>query len=616
MADDKLSPTVVENITSAANVKSVGENIQGKVGQSLIGFKGLAQAGSKESRPVLRILQGVKDLQVRTVDKISEVWEVLKAQLDLEKDAERRERAKDIPLKTGGSDPTPTGGDIQEEEAKKGGLLSSGEKILAMLGITGAATAVAIGAALFAGVTALLLGLVKAITDGFKGAEVFGGVPGFIGGFFGGMESGIKGMFTGMGKFAAIGVGIGMLAGPPGMIIGGLLGALIGGILGFIGGERITAFINKAIELPQQMFQAVIDKFVMMKEWVVDVISGFPEKIAEMANTLFDPIIWVVRKIQNGFKHMVNFYIDMVNKLLPEKWHIKKLEIDPVGGIGDERREKETKAATEKALAKVQSAEGPEKGTALNADEQKKMIATAEKFLSTNMDDLKNTLKDKNATGAYMESLNNLTLMAKEGAFGDKSEELLSRLLKHQETIKVTAAEGAAELRALDEEVPEHMTAIELGKTSGFDETKIVDQDKADKTKDNIARLETEMKNAIQSGEGKETIVNIQKDIDQEKKSLKKIEGEDEKGWFGKALATVLPGGDEGYSEGGMYKNFFKKFTSKKGALVSDSSSDGVPIVVTNVSNNNSSSTKKNMAVSSSTLHMTTRNNDFLYQDI
>ena len=68
MADDKLSPTVVENITSAANVKSVGENIQGKVGQSLIGFKGLAQAGSKESRPVLRILQGVKDLQVRTVD--------------------------------------------------------------------------------------------------------------------------------------------------------------------------------------------------------------------------------------------------------------------------------------------------------------------------------------------------------------------------------------------------------------------------------------------------------------------------------------------------------------------------------------------------------------------
>ena len=29
MADDKLSPTVVENITSAANVKSVGENIQG-----------------------------------------------------------------------------------------------------------------------------------------------------------------------------------------------------------------------------------------------------------------------------------------------------------------------------------------------------------------------------------------------------------------------------------------------------------------------------------------------------------------------------------------------------------------------------------------------------------
>ena len=611
MADEiLLSSTLAEKITSAANIKSVGENIQGKVGQSLIGFKGLAQDGSKESTPVFRVLERVRDLQQRTVDKMTEVWEVLKAQLDFEKDAARRERAKDpdfigppIPSETG------EGGDLAKfgedpEKPKKG-----------FFGKLATVAAVTISTILWGGITALITGLAWAVVDGFRGSKVFGGVPGFIGGFFGGMNSGIRGMFAGMGKFALIGAGLGMVVPIFGPIVGGIIGALIGGIMGWIGGEKITAFINNIIVVLQEMFQNIVDKFVSVKEWVMDGISGFAEKIADMSKGIFDPIIWVLRKIQNGIKHMINFYIGLANKI--PGVNIKKLEIDPVGDIGEERKEKEKQEATASALDKVQSAEGPERGTALNADEQKKMIATAEEFLSTNMDDLKTTLKDKSATGAYMETLNNLTLMAKEGAFGDKSEKLLSRLLKHQQIIKITAAEGAAELRAEGEEVPEHMTAIESGKTSGFDETKIVDPDKADKTRDTIASLEAKMESAIQSGEGKETIQTIQSDIDQEKKSLKKIEGkEDEKGWFGKTLATVLPGGEEGYAEGGLYKNFFKKFTSKKGGLVADAKDFATSPIITTSNVVNNATSKKSIGMNASNLNMTTRNKDFLYADV
>ena len=161
------------------------------------------------------------------------------------------------------------------------------------------------------------------------------------------------------------------------------------------------------------------------------------------------------------------------------------------------------------------------------------------------------------------------------------------------------------------------MTAIESGKTSGFDETKIVDPDKADKTRDTIASLEAKMESAIQSGEGKETIQTIQSDIDQEKKSLKKIEGkEDEKGWFGKTLATVLPGGEEGYAEGGLYKNFFKKFTSKKGGLVADAKDFATSPIITTSNVVNNATSKKSIGMNATNLNMTTRNNDFLYDSI
>ena len=71
MADEiLLSSTLAEKITSAANIKSVGENIQSKVGQSLIGFKGLAQDTSSP-KAVFKVLERVRDYNKKLLIKLN-----------------------------------------------------------------------------------------------------------------------------------------------------------------------------------------------------------------------------------------------------------------------------------------------------------------------------------------------------------------------------------------------------------------------------------------------------------------------------------------------------------------------------------------------------------------
>ena len=100
-------------------------------------------------------------------------------------------------------------------------------------------------------VTALALGLMWAVIDGFKGwakAEEWGvsKVSGAIGGFFGGTaDGGIKNAFMQSGKWALIGAGLGSVVPVVGTLIGGLIGAAIGGLLGWIGGEKIAQAMDK-----------------------------------------------------------------------------------------------------------------------------------------------------------------------------------------------------------------------------------------------------------------------------------------------------------------------------------------------------------------------------------
>lgn len=101
------------------------------------------------------------------------------------------------------------------------------------------------------GIGALIAGVVWMVIDGVKGffmSDEWGTskAAGTIGGAIGGTGSGWKNAFANAGKWALIGVGIGMLAGGPlGALIGGVIGAVFGGVLGYFGGEKIAGFLDK-----------------------------------------------------------------------------------------------------------------------------------------------------------------------------------------------------------------------------------------------------------------------------------------------------------------------------------------------------------------------------------
>jgi len=596
----------------AKNVTVIGEKIQDKVGSALVGTKALAKDTTKSAAPTLSVLESIKTLQERGVTKLTEVWETLKAQLGFEKAKARKIREQ-------GTKPETSVGRIKKygqaaiDPSAVGVSDLVGMRLLQMLGITGRVAGViaTIGAVIFSGIGALIAGTVYAIMDGFKGSKMFGGVTGFIGGLLGGIDSGVKGMFKGMGKWAAIGAGIGSIVPGPGTLVGGLIGALVGGIMGFFGGEKITAFINSIVAIPVAMFNYMAGIFQNIKDWVTEAIQPFVDTISGLAKKIFDPIISTVKKIINVIKSVLNAVIDSIPDFgfdrIKEMKEKMKFDMD-ADSEASEYSDKKDK--TSSALKKVQAADEGEKDKALSADENKAMIATAKEFLAMNNNDLKTILKDKKSTNDYMGSLNDLMLMAKEEAFGPKeSAKILAQILAKQNEIKTTAATAASELKADGQEVPAHMEAVISGKDSVVSDEKPVKSDK-------LTSLLQKQDDLINAGAGKDELMDVQSDIDKEKSKLEVKKGGDEEGWWGKALATVLPGGDEGNVEGGLYKNFFKKFTSKKGALVADTKEVAPSVVAPNFITNNSATSKKSIGMTSNSMHLSIRNSDFLYQDI
>lgn len=163
------------------------------------------------------------------------------------------------------------------------------------------------GAALIAG------GLAMGIMDGLKGMDMakewgVSNIGGFIGGFLGGTESGFKGAFANMGKWAMIGAGIGMIAGPPGAIIGGLIGAAIGGILGFIGGENIAKGVDAIGAWFQGLWDGIVNSFKSAWEATVSFFSGIWDGLVNIGSTignfftsLWDsPVITSIKTIVSG----------------------------------------------------------------------------------------------------------------------------------------------------------------------------------------------------------------------------------------------------------------------------------------------------------------------------
>ena len=94
---------MAESVVVADNVEVVASNIQSKVGATLLGTRAMAeQTTGVQSEGSFNILEKIRELQFKTVEKITGVWEILKSQLDLEKDQARKdaENAKELALES------------------------------------------------------------------------------------------------------------------------------------------------------------------------------------------------------------------------------------------------------------------------------------------------------------------------------------------------------------------------------------------------------------------------------------------------------------------------------------------------------------------------------------
>tara|TARA_B100000029_G_scaffold259483_1_gene256121 strand:+ start:253 stop:2211 length:1959 start_codon:yes stop_codon:yes gene_type:complete len=123
---------MAESVVVADNVELVANNIQNKVGATLIGLKSASQKTADElSEPSVGILDGIRTFQKMTVEKVQSVWDILKAQLDYDKDVDRKIRENEdkkrrairggVPIGVEGA--LPDKGKKKEEEG--GSLFSS-----------------------------------------------------------------------------------------------------------------------------------------------------------------------------------------------------------------------------------------------------------------------------------------------------------------------------------------------------------------------------------------------------------------------------------------------------------------------------------------------------------
>ncbi len=129
------------------------------------------------------------------------------------------------------------------------GLKGAGGKLIA-----GNAKVMASGAwkafSKVAGPTAIIAGSLMMAKDGIQGymkSAEWGTskLSSSIGGALGGTKSGWEGAKGNMGKYAAIGAGVGTAFGPLGTLVGAGVGAVVGGITGAIGGERMAKGMDK-----------------------------------------------------------------------------------------------------------------------------------------------------------------------------------------------------------------------------------------------------------------------------------------------------------------------------------------------------------------------------------
>ena len=435
MGEDKL---VVAN-----NVELVSMNIQDKVGSSLIGLKGAAQETVEGvSQGSLGVLEDIKTLQQKTVDKVHHVWEILKSSLDIEKDQARRLREQGAdpeggkPKVAGGG----TGGGGLEgaaDEAGKGfgsgimekiGLVGAG--MFSMAGITKIAGLIFKSALIFmlAGYlgdaivdkfdiesegakTALTLALpaMAALIPllGFKGFLLMA-IPAIIGMGFASVISWLKGDKT-MDQVSGFDWGAVALTGPALLALGkyaGLLGAK--GLT--LGGLAIG--------------------------WPVLLAGSLAIALAAGVGYLFSKVAETERKTLDHLDEMTTLSQKEFERRLEEQKGSFLSNIAPglAKTFGGETTQLQDAFMATKAAQKI-----VEKGGELTPEHTKNLVASVEMFTKMDDDTLKAVLDDKHKADELMRSIHNMYQIVQTGQLGEDSSKVIKQLAALSQNIQMTA---------------------------------------------------------------------------------------------------------------------------------------------------------------------------------
>jgi len=434
---------MAESVVVANNVELVANNIQDKVGSSLIGLRGAAQETTGDvSQPSLGILEDIKTLQQKTVDKVHHVWEILKSSLDIEKDQARRLREQGAdpeggkPKVAGGG----TGGGGLEgaaDEAGKGfgsgimekiGLVGAG--MFSMAGITKIAGLIFKSALIFmlAGYlgdaivdkfdiesegakTALTLALpaMAALIPllGFKGFLLMA-IPAIIGMGFASVISWLKGDKT-MDQVSGFDWGAVALTGPALLALGkyaGLLGAK--GLT--LGGLAVG--------------------------WPVLLAGSLAIALAAGVGYLFSKVAETERKTLDHLDEMTTLSQKEFERRLEEQKGSFLSNIAPglAKTFGGETTQLQDAFMATKAAKKI-----VEKGGKLEEPQIKNLVASVEMFTKMDDDTLKAVLDDKHKADELMRSIHNMYQVVQTGQLGEDSSKVVKQLAALSQNIQMTA---------------------------------------------------------------------------------------------------------------------------------------------------------------------------------
>ena len=434
---------MAESVVVADNVELVANNIQNKVGSSLVGLKSAAEETAQGiNQGSLGVLDSIRTLQQKTVDKVHSVWEILKSQFDFEKDEARRARedSKDIALGIKGK---------KGEGAGASGLEKATEDAAGSMGQRMMDMAMGAGATLFS-----VAGLTKIAGKIFKVGLVF-----MLAGYLGDalvdhfdIEEGAtkdalqKGLPAAAALVALMGFKKSLL-----IIIPAIVAMGFASVMEWLKGDKLASEVSGfswgsvALTGPALLW---LGKLATGKTFatLAALAGGWPIVIAgSLAIAFAAGIGYLHSKVVKTEQMMLDHLGEMTD--LSQAEFERRLEEQKTGFIAsiapglaktfgmDTTQLQDAFMATKAAKRIVQT-----KGGKLEDTEVQNIVSSVDMFAQIDEPTLKALLDDKDKADELMRSIHNMYQIAQSGQLGEHSAIVIKQLAGLSQNIQQTAA--------------------------------------------------------------------------------------------------------------------------------------------------------------------------------